>query len=195
MVKMGVKSKQVSKFFDRLNTAISDLAKGLKLLDGKANAKKSKRNIDFRQEIEKTVQQFEELVSKGPPVISNNPELLEICNQMQEVPDIFHQLEQKPHLAQLGLQDTYGGRVTSLRRDFVSDIHALYHYFTGKDDWATFDSYADCYTNPFFELLRECYRAAGINISNSTIGSDITEVRKDRNTETKVDCSENKDSE
>lgn len=194
MVKMGVKSNQASELLDRLDTEIFNLVKGLKLLDDKADAKKSKRDIDFRQEIEKTAKRFEELVTKGPPVISNNPELLEICDHLEAVPSIFRELEQKPHLAQLGLQEPYAGRMTSLRRDFVADIHALYHLFTGKDDWITFDSYEESHTNPFFKLVTVCYRAAGLDVSDSTIRSDISEVRKVGNKQSAAACPENIDS-
>ena len=71
MAKMlGVEPEKIHGFEQQTNQEIHELLKKRKRLKKKKDAKKRKRNIDFPSEIEKAAQNFQELVSKAPDVIS-----------------------------------------------------------------------------------------------------------------------------
>ena len=130
-------------------------------------------------EIEKSARDFRELVRKAPPIIANNPELLEMSEQLEAVPHIFDELRQKPHLAELGMIDPYGGQKMDLRVDLILGLHALYSNLSGREDWVTSNTYHESkptFTNPFFQLLRLCFNDAGLDLADSTIAGNITKA-------------------
>ena len=176
--KVELIEKKIEGFAKLANQELHEYVKNHKLLDRKKNTKQRKRNIDFPSEIEKAARDFRELVEKAPLVIANNTELLEMSDQLEAVPRIFNELRQEPYLAEQGMIDPYAGKYTDSRVDLVLGLHTAYKHFTGNEDWVTFDPYQSEYTNSFFKLLRLCYQAAGLHLSDRTIERDIKNARK-----------------
>jgi len=171
---LKIDPEKVPGFVNQINQEIHEFLTERERLEKRKNAKRKKQDIDFPSEIEKAAKRFQDLVSNAPLVICNNPDLLEISRKLSEVPSIFEELRQKLHLAELGMIDPYGGTESALRTDFIRGIHTLYSHFSGREDWITSDQYKDVkYTNPFFQLLTLCYRAAGLKAKDSTIRSHI----------------------
>ena len=176
--KVELIEKKIEGFAKLANQELHEYVKNHKLLDRKKNTKQRKRNIDFPSEIEKAARDFRELVEKAPLVIANNTELLEMSDQLEAVPRIFNELRQEPYLAEQGMIDPYAGKYTDSRVDLVLGLHTAYKHFTGNEDWVTFDPYQSEHTNSFFKLLRLCYQAAGLHLSDRTIERDIKNARK-----------------
>lgn len=172
--------KKIKVFANLANQELHEYLKNCELLERKKDARDNKRKIDFPLEIEKSARDFQELVRKSPPIIANNPELLEMSEQLEAVPHIFDELRQKPHLAELGMIDPYGGQEMDLRVDLILGLHALYSDLSGRGDWHTLHAYDESkstLTNPFFQLVRLCYKDAGLDRADSTISGNITKAK------------------
>lgn len=171
--------EKIPGFVRQINLEIHELVIGLERLDIRQDAKDKKQDIDFPMEIEKAAKDFQELVSKAPPVICNNPSLIKLSRMLHKVPSIFAELRQKPHLAEIGMVNPYGGTKSGLYTNFIINIHTLYSHFSGKTDWITSSEYKDVrYPNQFFQLLKLCYRSAGLKAKDSTIRSHIEKAMK-----------------
>ena len=167
-------SEQKAALVLQMNRAVHFLVKEIASTEIKVDARARKVSLNPADDIVEAAQRLDELIQNGPLVISNNPELLAISSLLSDVPHIIKELAANPDLAVLGIDDPLAGKVTDVRRAFVEDAHEIYHRVTGKTDWITSSEYDDSrYTNSFFALIKTCYSAAGVSISDHSIREDI----------------------
>lgn len=168
---------QLNLFAFLVNQELDDY---LKKSEAQISSDPARRTIDYANRIEKAAKNLRKLILAAPPAIKKVCEFERLESDLEQIPDVLRGLKAVDQFSEtgIGLEYSSSRKERIFRSTLILRVHSLYEQFTTQKDWYTSDPNEENerYSTPFFQILRLCYSAIGLDLADTTIESDITQA-------------------
>jgi len=172
---LGMSGNALRNMADCLNREIHFLENRLNLYEVARDAKRNNRNLDYKDDIDIAAKELIKRISRAPMAIANNPGILNLVQQLNDVRGAISEIQKDPILADFDFADVYKMGAKDIRVDFAVDAIGIFRSCSerAKQTRGTRKN-----RELLFGLIRMCYECAGIDRSDKIISKDIAAAKK-----------------